>query len=90
MKYPYIFAQICVYISDKRISEIDFVYLKRKTDTYLADWKNNEKRKPLIVKGLRQIGKTESIKKFAENNYKSVIEINFVTSEKHKTIETGF
>lgn len=37
-------------------------------------------------KGPRQIGKTESIKIFAEENYKSVIEINFVTSEKYKQI----
>ena len=62
------------------------MYLKRKIDSYLMDWKNNEDRKPLIVKGPRQIGKTESIKKFAEDNYKSVVEINFVTSEKYKQI----
>lgn len=62
------------------------MYLKRKIDTYLMEWKNNENRKPLIVKGPRQVGKTESIKKFAEENYKSVIEINFVTSEKYKQI----
>lgn len=62
------------------------MYLKRKIDKFLSDWKNNDNRKPLIVKGPRQIGKTESIKRFAENNYKSVIEINFVTSEKYKMI----
>lgn len=62
------------------------MYLKRKIDTYLTDWKNSENRKPLIVKGPRQIGKTESIKKFAEDNYKSIVEINFVTSEKYKQI----
>ncbi len=62
------------------------MYLKRKIDAYLSDWKNSENRKPLIVKGPRQIGKTESIKRFAENNYKSVVEINFVTSAKYKQI----
>lgn len=62
------------------------MYLKRKIDKYLSDWKNNDNRKPLIVKGPRQIGKTESIKRFAESNYKSVIEINFVTSKKYKMI----
>ena len=62
------------------------MYLKRKIDAYLSEWKNNEDRKPLIVKGPRQIGKTESIKKFANENYKSVIEINFVTSDKYKQI----
>ena len=40
--------------------------LKRKIDKYLLDWKNNPKRKPLIVKGARQIGKTESIRAFGE------------------------
>ncbi len=62
------------------------MYLERKIDKFLSDWKKNNDRKPLIVKGPRQIGKTESIKRFAQNNYKSVIEINFVTSEKYKMI----
>lgn len=62
------------------------MYLKRKIDIFLSDWKNNENRKPLIVKGPRQIGKTESIRKFAEANYNNIIEINFVTSEKYKMI----
>ncbi len=62
------------------------MYLKRKIDGYLLEWKNNPERKPLIVKGPRQIGKTESIKKFAKENYKSVVEINFVTDPKYKKI----
>ena len=62
------------------------MYLKRKIDTYLAEWKKIENRKPLIIKGPRQIGKTESIRQFAKGNYKSIIEINFVTSEKYKQI----
>ena len=62
------------------------MYLKRKIDAYLSQWKNNVSRKPLIVKGPRQIGKTESINKFAKDNYKSVVEINFVTSPKYKQI----
>ena len=53
------------------------MYLRRKIDDYLKEWKNSEERKPLIIKGARQIGKTESIRKFAEENYTSVIEINF-------------
>lgn len=64
------------------------MYLKRKIDSYLIEWKTNENRKPLIVKGPRQIGKTESIKKFAEENYESVININFVLSEKYKMISS--
>ena len=40
------------------------MYLKRKIDTYLKEWKGNKDKKPLIVKGARQIGKTESILKW--------------------------
>ena len=47
--------------------------LKRKVDDYLKTWKNNPERKPLIVKGARQIGKTRSIEWFAYHNYKNVI-----------------
>ena len=67
------------------------MYLKRKIDSYLIKWKSDEDRKPLIVKGPRQVGKTESIKKFAEENYVSFIEINFVEEPKYKMIiEDGY
>ena len=62
------------------------MYLNRKIDNYLKEWRNNEDRKPLIVKGCRQIGKTESILHFAEDTYESLIEINFVRDEKYKKI----
>ena len=62
------------------------IYLKRKIDTFLEEWKQNPERKPLIVKGPRQVGKTESIRKFAEKHYESVIEINFVEEPKYKMI----
>ena len=60
--------------------------LRRKIDAYLSEWKNNPSRKPLIVKGARQIGKTLSIEHFAKRNYKSVIQINFVEQPKYKSI----
>ena len=64
--------------------------LRRKIDEYLAEWKKNPNHLPLIVKGARQIGKTFSIENFAKN-YKSFVEINFVTSPEYKTIfERGF
>ena len=62
------------------------MYLRRKIDSFLAEWKSDENRKPLIVKGSRQIGKTESILHFATDNYESIIEINFVRDEKYKGI----
>ena len=65
--------------------------LKRKIDNYLLDWKNNPNHMPLIVKGARQIGKTESIRFFARKNYESVIEINFALQKQYKDIfDDGF
>ena len=62
------------------------MYFKRKIDGFLADWKNNHSRKPLIIKGARQIGKTESILHFAHENYENVVYINFVLDKKYTTI----
>ncbi len=60
--------------------------LKRKIDKYLTDWKNRPDRKPLIIKGARQIGKTCSVEWFASQNYASVIEINFIEQKKYREI----
>lgn len=65
--------------------------LTRKIDIFLKEWKENTERFPLIVKGARQIGKTEAISHFAKNSYKSVIEINFVLQKQYKGIfDDGF
>ena len=62
------------------------MYFKRKIDQYLVQWKNDSLRKPLIVKGARQIGKTESIMHFARQYYSNVVYINFVLDRKYSTI----
>ena len=65
--------------------------LKRKIDKYLIEWKNDKNRLPLIVKGARQIGKTESIENFGKNNYENVVVINFVLQKQYKNIfDDGF
>lgn len=64
------------------------IYLKRKIDIFLQEWKSKFDRKPLIVKGPRQVGKTESIRRFGAGNYENVIEINFVEEPKYKMITT--
>lgn len=67
------------------------VYLKRKIDGDLAEWKARANHKPLIVQGARQIGKTASIRKFARENYESFVEINFILEPKYRKItETGY
>lgn len=60
--------------------------LRRKIDDFLINWKNDKDRLPLIVKGARQIGKTNAIRNFGKNNYKSFIEINFVFEPEFKSI----
>lgn len=60
--------------------------LKRKIEKVLLEWKNRADRKPLIVKGARQVGKTESIRMFAHQNYKYVVEINFALQKKFRSI----
>ena len=62
------------------------IYLKRKVDSYLFNWKTNPIKKPLIIKGSRQVGKTESITRFGHQNYKSVVYINFVEEPNYKMI----
>lgn len=62
------------------------IYLKRKIDRFLKEWKCNSDRKPLIIRGPRQVGKTESIRRFGEQNYEHVIEINFIEEPKYKMI----
>ena len=65
--------------------------LRRKIDRDLALWKSNPDRLPLIIKGARQIGKTESIRKFAKENYAHTVEINFALQKQFLGIfENGF
>ena len=49
------------------------MYLKRKIDDFLINWKNDSERKPLIVKGARQIRKIESVLHFANNEYANIV-----------------
>ena len=51
--------------------------LKRHIDKWLREWKNNPEHKPALIRGIRQSGKTHSIKLFAENTYQVVIYLNF-------------
>ena len=61
-------------------------YLKRKIDKFLDDWLISDKKKPLIIKGARQIGKTKTIEEFAKRNNLSLVEINFVLNPEFRDI----
>lgn len=61
-------------------------YLRRKFDAWLESWKSDPNHKPLLVKGARQVGKTESIRHFVHAHYDNVIEVNFVFQPEFKQI----
>ena len=66
-------------------------YLVRSFDTVLSEWKARKDRLPLIVKGARQVGKTECVRQFAHPRYKSFVEVNFVERPDFKGIvQDGF
>lgn len=51
----------------------------RKIFQYLKEWKENPYRKPLILQGARQVGKTHSVLTFGKNEYENVAYFNFET-----------
>jgi predicted AAA+ superfamily ATPase len=63
--------------------------LKRKFYNKLLDWKKKANKKPLFVRGARQIGKTYIIDYFGKTNYSSYIYINFLENSEYKRIFDG-
>ncbi len=65
--------------------------LVRKIDTFLLQWKRSSHHLPLIIKGARQVGKTEAIEHFAKTHYPNLIEINFALQKEYQHIfDDGF
>ncbi len=56
--------------------------MKRKIMKFLEDWKKSTHRKPLILQGARQVGKTYSVLEFGRTHYESVAYFNFETNPK--------
>lgn len=55
----------------------------------LINWKNKKNRKPLIIRGARQVGKTWLMKEFGKENYSKVVYINFDNNERMKNLFDG-
>jgi predicted AAA+ superfamily ATPase len=53
-------------------------FFVRNYDQYFIEWKNSINRRPMLLTGARQVGKTSSVKKFGRENYKNVFELNFM------------
>jgi predicted AAA+ superfamily ATPase len=63
--------------------------LRRKIESVLTEWKNSELKKPLVIKGIRQCGKTYIVQKFAKENYENVVYMNFILEPDKKLAFTG-
>ena len=61
--------------------------MRRYIEEQLIKWRDSEQRKPLILKGARQVGKTFVLKKFGESSFPAFHYINF---EKNKTVHRVF
>jgi predicted AAA+ superfamily ATPase len=56
-------------------------FFVRNYDQYFIEWKNSINRKPMLLAGARQVGKTSSVKKFGRENYKNIFELNFMRDQ---------
>ena len=57
----------------------------------LIQWKKKDDRKPLIIRGARQVGKTWLMKEFGKTHYKNIAYVNFETAlSLHHIFESGF
>lgn len=71
----------------EKVREQETYMFKRKIQFEFEAWKNSGgRKKALVVKGLRQIGKTYSVKEFAKANYENIVYVNFKENERAKKI----
>ena len=63
-----------------------FDSMKRNIYNDLLKWKNNSNRKPLILEGARQVGKTWIVKEFGRNEFQQVAYLNFESSERLRSL----
>ena len=61
-------------------------YIHRNVDSELIAWKEDSMRKPLLLRGARQVGKSSAVKNFGKQ-FEYFAEVNF---ERHKAIKTFF
>ena len=65
--------------------------MKRNAIEALLKWKNDEERKPMVLKGARQVGKTWLMKEFGKSHYDNYVYFNFDEEDELQSIfETRF
>ena len=66
----------CVNLHQKSVGKCVFMY-QRKIENVLQSWLDNPSHKPLVVKGVRQCGKTSSVLDFARRHFQNVVYLDF-------------
>ena len=65
-------------------------FMKRNAILKLVQWKNSPERKPMVLRGARQVGKTWLMKEFGQNYYDNYVYFNFdAVSYTHLTLPTS-
>ncbi|WP_052507057.1 ATP-binding protein [Desulfonatronovibrio magnus] len=60
--------------------------IKRFAEDYLVEWKDRSSRKPLILRGARQTGKTYLVEQFAKNHFRNLLKIDFEFDQEVKSV----
>lgn len=63
--------------------------MKRYAIERLFEWKSSKRRKPLIIRGARQVGKTWLMKEFGNTHFEKMAYVNFDNNERMKTLFDG-
>ena len=60
--------------------------LRRDAIQNMINWKNDDERKPLVLRGARQVGKTWLMKEFGKNHYNNFVYFNFDEEDELKSV----
>src|SRR5947208_866336 len=63
--------------------------MERTLLSYLGTWQNSTDRKPLVIRGARQVGKTWLVRHFAEKSEKRLVELNFEKQPSYASLFTS-
>lgn len=62
------------------------MYIRRDCEKYLDEWKNRTNRKPLIIRGARQVGKSWAVSEFGKERFRNIVTLNFEKEPRFKDI----
>ena len=82
--YGGVFSNISIFAKNRRIKNMNG-YIARNIDNVLLKWKNGNRRKPLLIRGARQVGKSSAVKHLGET-FENYVEVNLELQKNLSTI----